>query len=96
MIKYSSINTRTTKTPRVGDIWLVVFPYTTPGNMEKIRPAIIKYFDSDDTVVVQKLTTKKKKGCIEFKHPKMKYKTYLSKEVASISDCNLIRRIGHI
>lgn len=90
------MTTRTTKTPRIGDIWLVHFPYITPGNMEKVRPAIIRAFDGDDKTVVQKLTTKCKKGCKEFRHPKLNRKSYLSKDIVSISDYNLIRRIGRI
>lgn len=89
------MTTRTTREPCVGDIWLVHFPYSTPGNMEKVRPAIIKDFDEEDNIVVQKLTSKKKKNK-EFNHPKMKRKTYLSSETASISDYNLIRYIGRI
>lgn len=53
--------TRTTREPRVGDIWLVMYPYSTPGNMEKIRPGIILGFDNEDKVIVQKLTTRCKK-----------------------------------
>lgn len=86
--------TRTTKEPRIGDIWLVSYPYSTPGNMEKVRPGIIIAFDGDDRVIVQKLTTSNKKGNKEFKHPKLKRKTYLSREKTSISDYNLIRYIG--
>ena len=85
---------RTNKLPRIGDIWLVHFPYATPGNMEKVRPAIITDFDGEDRVIVQKLTTKRKKNNKEFNHPKMKRKTYLSSEKMSISDYNLIRYIG--
>lgn len=86
--------TRTTKLPCIGDIWLVHFPYATPGNMEKVRPAVIIDFDGEDRVIVQKLTTKKKKNNKEFNHPKMKRKTYISSEKMSISDYNLIRYIG--
>lgn len=86
--------TRTTREPRVGDIWLVMYPYSTPGNMEKIRPGIILGFDNEDKVIVQKLTTRCKKGNKEFVHPKMKKKTYLSKEKMSISEYNLVRYIG--
>ena len=57
-----SMTTRTTKLPRIGDIWLVNYPYSTPGNMEKVRPGIIIDFDGDDRVVVQKLTTKRKRN----------------------------------
>ena len=85
---------RTNKLPGIGDIWLVHFPYATPGNMEKVRPAIITDFDGEDRVIVQKLTTKRKKNNKEFNHPKMKRKTYLSSEKMSISDYNLIRYIG--
>lgn len=88
------MSTVTTKLPRIGDIWLVHYPYITPGNMEKVRPGIIVDFDGDDRVVVQKLTTRRKKGNKEFKHPKMKRKTYLSPERLSISDYNLVRYIG--
>ena len=56
-----SMTTRTTKLPRIGDIWLVHYPYSTPGNMEKVRPGIIIDFDGDDRVIVQKLLQKKKK-----------------------------------
>ena len=56
-----SMTTRTTKLPRIGDIWLVNYPYSTPGNMEKVRPGIIIDFDGDDRVVVQKLTYQMKK-----------------------------------
>ena len=88
------MSTRTTKLPGIGDIWLVHYPYMTPGNMEKVRPGIIVGFDGDDRVIVQKLTTKKKKNNKEFVHPKMKRRTYLSKEKMSISDYNLVRYIG--
>ena len=88
------MSTRTTKLPGIGDIWLVHYPYMTPGNMEKVRPGIIVGFDGDDKVIVQKLTTKKKRNNKEFVHPKMKRKTYLSKEKMSISDYNLVRYIG--
>lgn len=88
------MSTVTTKLPRIGDIWLVHYPYVTPGNMKKVRPGIIVDFDGEDKVVVQKLTTKKKKNNKEFVHPKMKRKTYLSEETMSISDYNLVRYIG--
>lgn len=91
---YSCTTTRTTKEPRVGDIWLVIYPYSTPGNMEKIRPGIILGFKDDDKVVVQKLTTRNKKGNKLFVHPKLKRTTYLSKEKMSISEYNLVRYIG--
>lgn len=88
------MTTRTTRLPSIGDIWLVHYPYLTPGNMEKVRPGIIVDFDGEDNVVVQKLTTRRKKGNKEFIHPKMKKKTYLSPEKLSIADYNLIRYIG--
>lgn len=88
------MTTQTTKIPRIGDIWLVHYPYFTPGNMEKTRPGIIIGFDGEDNVIVQKLTTKKKKGSKEFVHPKMKRKTYLSNDKMSINEYNLIRYIG--
>lgn len=88
------MSTIATKCPDIGDIWLVHYPYFTPGNMEKVRPGVIIGFDGEDKVVVQKLTTKKKKGNKEFIHPKLKRKTYLSHEVMSINEYNLIRYIG--
>lgn len=84
------------RVPRPGDIWLVNYPYITPGNMEKIRPAIIRSFEDDDTVVVQKLTTKKKWNTKKFEHPKMKKDTYISKELVKIKDYNLVRYIGNL
>ena len=62
--------------------------------MEKLRPAIITDFDGEDRVIVQKLTTKRKKNNKEFNHPKMKRKTYISSDKMSISDYNLVRYIG--
>lgn len=88
------MSTTTTRCPNVGDIWLVHYPYFTPGNMEKVRPGIIVGFDGEDKVIVQKLTTRWRKGSKEFVHPKMKRKTYLSREKMSISEYNLIRYIG--
>ena len=82
------------KLPGLGDIWLVHFPYITPGNMEKLRPAIITDFDGEDRVIVQKLTTKRKKNNKEFNHQKKKRKTYISSDKMSISDYNLVRYIG--
>jgi hypothetical protein len=88
------MSTRTTRLPGIGEIWLVHYPYLTPGNMEKVRPGIIVGFKGDDEVIVQKLTTRKKKYNKEFVHPKLKRKTYLSPEKTSIQDYNLIRYIG--
>ena len=83
--------------PRNGDIWLVHYPYTTPGNMQKIRPAIIKNInEEEDVITVQKLTTKYHNGNRLFNHPKMKKKTYISSEITTISEYNLIRYIGNI
>ena len=82
------------KIPNKGDIWLVHYPYITPGNMEKIRPAIIKSInEKDDTLIVQKLTTQKHHN-IRFIHPKLKKITYLSNEYIKINNYNLIRYIG--
>ena len=64
--------------------------------MEKIRPAIIKGFEDDDIVIVQKLTTKKKWDTPKFDHPKIKKDTYLSREIIKIKDYNLIRYIGNL
>ena len=88
--------TRTTKLPGIGDIWLVHYPYITPGNMEKVRPGIIVDFDGEDRVIVQKLTTRCKRGNKLFTHPKLKKKTYLSPERISIADYNLVRYIGRV
>ena len=51
-------------------------------------------FDEEDNIIVQKLTTKRKKYNKEFNHPKMKRKTYLSQEKTTISDYHLIRYLG--
>ena len=81
--------------PRVGDIWIMRFPYHTPGSMEKVRPGIIIDFKDDFKVVVQKLTTKKKKGNKLFTHPKLKKVTYLSTDKEVIYEDSLIRYIGN-
>jgi len=90
------MTTKTTRLPAIGEIWLVNYPYVTPGNMKKVRPGVIVDFDGEDNVIIQKLTTRKKRGNKEFIHPKMKKKTYLSPEKMSIPDYNLIRYIGRI
>lgn len=83
--------------PHEGDIWLVHYPYITPGNMEKIRPAIIKSInEEEETIIVQKLTTKKHKNNKIFLHPKMKKTTYISREVVKIHEYNLVRYIGNL
>ena len=65
--------------------------------MEKIRPAIIRQIDEENnTVMVQKLTTKKHKKNKVFIHPKIKRNTYLSIEQTEISGYNLVRYIGNI
>ena len=64
--------------------------------MEKTRPAIIKGFEDDDIVIVQKLTTKKKWNTPKFDHHKLKKDTYLSREIIKIKDYNLIRYIGNL
>ena len=62
--------------PKIGDIWLVHYPYITPGNMEKVRPAIIKSINEDeDLITVQKLSTKYHKGSKIIEHPKLKRRT---------------------
>lgn len=88
------MSTQTTKEPKVGDIWLVHFPYITPGNMEKVRPAIV-IEDNEDSFLVQKLTTKKRNNK-EFIHPKLKKKTYLSNERILLPEYNFIRYIGNV
>ena len=75
-----------------GQIWLVTYPYNTPGNMEKIRPVLIKKI-FEETVLVQKFTTRRKKNK-EFYFSKFKKKTYLSSELKHIPYYNLIRYIG--
>lgn len=85
------------RVPKVGDIWLVNYPYITPGNMEKKRPAIIRDIsDKEDYITVQKLTTKYHEGNKIFHHPKMKYKTYISQEKVKVQEYRLIRYIGNI
>jgi len=88
------MNTRTTREPRVGDIWLAHYPYSTPGNMQKVRPVIILGFTEDD-IVVQKLTSKKKHNK-PFNHPKMNRPTYYTHEKCNIPEYNLIRYLGKI
>lgn len=88
------MSTTTTRVPIVGDIWLVHYPYTTPGNYDKIRPGIVVGYGKDDEVIIQKLTTKDKRGNKPFSHPKLKQKSFLSKEKVCIRDYNLIRYIG--
>ena len=83
--------------PNKGDIWLVHCPYSTPGNMEKVRPAIIlDIYEEENMIKIQKLSTKYHKGSKLFEHPKLKRTTYLSKEVFTIEEYNLIRYIGTI
>ena len=86
--------TLTNKEPRIGDIWLVHFPYITPGNMEKVRPAIVLDF-IDDKILVQKLTTRKRSYNKEYIHPKLKKKTYLSTETLILPEYNFVRYIGN-
>lgn len=87
----------TIRLPKEGDIWLVHYPYITPGNMEKVRPAIIKSINEEtETLKVQKLTTKKHKNNKVFLHPKMKKKTYISTETVEIHEYNLVRYIGNM
>lgn len=98
-ITYKYITTRTTKEPRIGDIWLAHVQYDTPGNMEKVRPIIIKkIIDNEsyvDTIIIaNKLTTKKHKKNKEFVHPKISKKTYMSGELVKIKPYQLIRYIG--
>lgn len=65
--------------------------------MEKVRPAIIKSINEDEeTLRVQKLTTKKHHFNKAFVHPKMKRKTYLSNEIVEIHDYDLVRYIGNL
>lgn len=85
--------------PKVGDIWLVNYPYITPGNMEKIRPAIIKGFkEEDDTISVQKITTKCKKGFKKIEHPKLSKTrvSYISTDIVEIKEYRLLRYIGNL
>ena len=77
-----------------GQIWLVEYPYTTAGNMKKVRPALIRQV-FEETVLVQKLTTKKKKNK-EFSFNKLKKKTYLSSELKHLPYYKLFKYIGTI
>lgn len=99
MINYFFMTSEDTsiRIPKEGDIWLVHYPYITPGNMEKVRPAIIKSInEEEETLVVQKLTTKYHKGNKYFEHPKMKKTTFISRETVKIHEYNLIRYIGNM
>lgn len=89
-----SMSTTTTRIPQVGELWLVHYPYRTPGGYEKTRPGIIVGFGEDDEVYVRKLTSKKKKGNTLFIHPKLNRPSYLTKEVLKMRDYRLIRYIG--
>ncbi len=81
---------------RVGDIWLLNYPYKTPGNMEKTRPGIIVGFLDDDKVLVQKITTKGRGGKNKLiDHPKLRKGSYLSYEKTAIPDYDLLRYIGN-
>lgn len=84
----------TTRIPQIGELWLVHYPYVTPGGYEKIRPGIVVGFGKDDEVVVRKITTKSKKGSKPFNHPKLKRTSFLSTERMRMRDYNLIRYIG--
>lgn len=80
--------------PKIGDVWLVEFPYATPGNVKKTRPAIIKdfiYGEDRDSILVQKLTSKKHKNYKQFNNQKMNKTTYISYETAVIEEYHLIR-----
>lgn len=92
------ITTRTNREPRVGDIWLAHVKYSTPGNMEKVRPVVVKKIIekemySDTVILINKLTTKKHHNK-EFNNDKTKRKTYLSGEIIKIKPYDLIRYIG--
>lgn len=89
-----SMSTTTTRIPQVGELWLVHYPYRTPGGYEKTRPGIIVGFGEGDEVYVRKITTKNKKGNRPFLHPKLKKQSFLTKEVLKMRDYNLIRFIG--
>ena len=60
---YNKVNEfpRFKKTPHENEVWLVLFPYEQLGNMEQLRPALIKEV-KEDTIVVQRITTNKNKG----------------------------------
>jgi len=42
--------------PKENEVWLALFPYETLGNMEKMRPVLIKEV-KEDTVICQKIGT---------------------------------------
>jgi len=85
----------TSRMPQKGDIWLVEFPYFTPGNMVKVRPAIVLDYNEDtDKVKMRRLTTQKKKGYKPFINDKMKKRTYITRDIMDIPYYNLIRYIG--
>lgn len=89
-----SMSTTTTRIPQVGELWLVHYPFRTPGGYEKTRPGIIVGFGEEDTVYVRKLTTRNKKGNKPFYHPKLKKQSYLTREIQKVRDYHLIRYIG--
>mgnify|MGYP003290760453 CR=1 FL=1 len=75
-----SMSTTTTRIPQVGELWLVHYPYRTPGGYEKTRPGIIVGFGEGDEVYVRKITTKNKKGNRPFLHPKLKKQSFQSRQ----------------
>ena len=89
-----SMSTTTTRIPQVGELWLVHYPYCTPGGYEKIRPGIVVGFGKDDEVFIRKITTRNKRGNKPFNHPKLKRQSFLTREIQKVRDYSLIRYIG--
>ena len=53
----------TTKLPKKGDVWWVLYPYTTKGNMEKIRPSLVSDVNEEKEIYIcRQITTNSKRG----------------------------------
>ena len=86
----------TNKSPHIGDVWLVRYPYETRGNMEKPRPVIIVE-NNGEYLKVRKITTNEKRGkLIVHKKYFTRRNSYLTNDYATIHYTKLIRRIKSV
>jgi hypothetical protein len=83
----------TSKTPQEYEVWLAIVPFSTPGNMTKIRPIIITKVNSEEIEYI-KLTSKRKKNYPLVMCPKLKRHTYRTQEKGILPIYNLVRYIG--
>ena len=69
----------------VGEIWTAWFPFTgTEGGYSKKRPVLVKGFDEEGKVIVQRISTKHKYGSSLILYPELNRPSYLLNEYASI------------